>query len=269
MPGLKKKKRLLRGPRKILARVMVRPPTRPSSGAQTVARELGTTAKISRRSPVLRQYRHVINWGNSSPLVAPQAVIFNPPAAVALASHKLHTFQRLAEAGVRIPEFFTEPPTPTKKSDIFLARTILNGSSGEGITVVRNGEAMPRAPLYVKYVRKEVEYRVHVAFGEVIFVQQKKRKSENEQTADEKLIRNHDNGWVFCPVETGSVVPDVLTAAIGSCAALGLHFGAVDCIIGRTDELPYVLEINTAPGIKSPGLTAAYRTAFQKAISDG
>lgn len=266
MPGLKKNNTPRnRGViKKVLARILVRPPANPSNGAQTIRRVLGANARLSRRNPILRQFRFVINWGNRSPITADAGVrVFNKPEAITVASNKLSTFRRLQEAGVRIPQFYTEPP-PATKNKIILARTNLTGSCGVGIHVVRPGEAMPRAPLYVDYIRKELEYRIHVAGGQVIFVQQKRKKSDREQTENEKLIRNHDNGWVFCPVAPDTVDAGCRDAAVASVAAVGLDFGAVDCVVGRSDGNCYVLEINTAPGIESPQLTEAYRQAFTR-----
>lgn len=271
MPGLLKKKPPVRPGaikvprvRKVFAHILVRPPANPSNSAQTIRRVLGVKAKLSRRNPILRQFRFVINWGNRSRLDCnPGVRVFNKPEAITVASNKLTTFQRLQEANVRIPAFYTEAP-PAAKNKIYLARTNLTGSCGVGITVIRPGQAMPKAPLYVDYIRKDLEYRVHVAGGEVIFVQQKRRRLENEQTEDQKLIRNYDNGWVFCPVDVADVAGDVRDIAVAAVAAVGLDFGAVDLVVSRNDNLPYVLEINTAPGIESPQLTDAYRLAFER-----
>jgi D-alanine-D-alanine ligase-like ATP-grasp enzyme len=98
----------------------------------------------------------------------------------------------------------------------------------------------------------------------VIFAQEKKRKSNSEQTADQKLIRNHANGWVFCPLELDDVSEDSKNAAVAACAALGLDFGAVDLVVDKRDRLPYILEVNTAPGLQSPGLISAYCNAFKE-----
>jgi hypothetical protein len=119
--------------------------------------------------------------------------------------------------------------------------------------------------LYVKYIPKLREFRAHVAFGHVIFLQEKKRKTENEQTDDQKLIRNHDNGWVFCINDiqlTDAERTSINAEAVKATTALGLDFGAVDLILGKKDNLPYILEVNTAPGLESPGLIEAYKNAF-------
>lgn len=247
--------------RKPLARILVRPPVRPSNGAQTVNEQLGKLSRLSRKSPVPEQYRTVINWGNSSVIVARKGVkIINQPGAVAIATNKHAAFVQMRDKQVSIPDFATKPPNGS--NDIWLARTIVTGSGGEGIVVVRPGEAFPAAPLYVKYIQKTLEWRMHVVDGKVIFVQQKKRKSDAEQDKDQKLIRNYDNGWVFCPIELDQATDEFKAEAVKAIKAVGLDFGAVDMIAGKKDGKPYILEINTAPGLESPGLIEAYKNAF-------
>lgn len=255
-------------PRKKLARILVRPPIRPSEGAQAMNAMFGSDSKLSRLDPVPRQYHTVINWGNTSPLNTGgrDVRVLNKPEAIAGAVNKLLALGTLRDGGVRVPDFSAH--APAEAGDIWLARTVLGGSGGAGIVVVRPGESFPDAPLYVKYIRKTMEMRIHVAFGQPIFLQLKLRQSNNEQTADQKLIRNHDNGWVFAPrpIE-GPILEAAAVEAVKAVAALGLDFGAVDLIVGKKDVQPYVLEVNTAPGIQSPTLIDAYRDVFTKEIT--
>lgn len=245
--------------------ILIRPPTRPSNGAQTIRQALGSVARLSRRDPVPRQYNRIINWGNSAPIrsVRTDVKVLNKPEAVANASNKLAAFRKMSEAEVSIPEISTTVPSITD-GDIWFARTSLTGSAGHGIVVLRSGDNIPAAPLYVRYVRKTAEFRIHVANGQAIFVQQKRRKGGVEQSADQKLIRNHDNGWVFCPVDLNEVQQEWKDEAVKATLSLGLDFGAVDCIVGRSDNKLYILELNTAPGLESPGLIAAYTEAFRE-----
>lgn len=186
----------------------------------------------------------------------------NHPSKVRDAVNKLSTFINLEHAGVRHPDWTDDRNLVDLEQGKWLARTNLTGSAGEGIVVIREESELIDAPLYVKYIKKEKEYRVHVFAGEAIFVQQKKKEREVEQTNDQKLIRNRDNGWVFCLTNDEEVPQALKDEAIKAVAALGLDFGAVDIIIGKQDGLPYVLEVNTAPGIQSPTLLDAYVSAI-------
>jgi glutathione synthase/RimK-type ligase-like ATP-grasp enzyme len=254
--------------RKPLSRLLLRPPSaRASEGLQNLRDVMTGVARLSRVEPVPKQYKVVVNWGNTAGirLEAPARVL-NQPLAIAKAVDKIVAFRTMKEADVRVPEFTQEKPT-VGKGAIWFARTVLRGSGGEGIVAIRPGDSVPDAPLYVQYIQKLVEFRLHVVAGKVIFAQQKRRKTEAEQDKDQKLIRNHANGWVFCPVSLDEVSEDAKDVAVRGVASLGLDFGAVDLVIGKRDNLAYVLEVNTAPGLQSEGLINAYATAFTSFVS--
>lgn len=224
---------------------------------------MGESARLSRMDTVRRQYKLVINWGNPQRLSDNHgARILNHPNKVSNAINKATALQIMHDAGVRVPTF--SATIPQDRGGVWLARTTLTGSGGAGIKVVRKGTEFPAAPLYVRYVPKLVEARVHVVNGRAVFLQLKLRDSDAQQTEDQKLIRNYDNGWIFAPRPLDTLKQDALEEAVKAVAALGLDFGAVDLIIGKKDDKAYVLEVNTAPGLSSPGLIAAYGEEFTK-----
>lgn len=173
---------------------------------------------------------------------------------------------------VRTPEFTTSREEAFRwliKGNTVVERHILNGNSGAGIRLVEpNGEEeLSKAPLYVKYVPKKQEYRIHVCGGEAVDIQ---RKARRKDVADEDInwkIRNHDNGFIFARNEDGVVPPDVIVQAINSVKLLGLDFGAVDVIFNDKEQQAYVLEVNTAPGLSGSTLEG-YVSRF-KAIING
>lgn len=232
---------------------------RPSNSAATLAGALGVKRVRPSRLSVLN-YGTVINWGNGN-VPSTTARIINSPEAVRVASSKVSTFERIPEQ--YRPRYSRTPFVPS--SGILLARAD-GRSSGEGITVVRQGETPPPADFYVEYVRKEKEYRVHVAFGRAIHVQQKRKRREREYDRDASLIRNHSNGWVFTEVNvefpSDAIRDAVLQAAIACVSAVGLDFGAVDLILERGTNRVVFLEVNTRPGIESTRTTQAYAGAF-------
>ena len=239
--------------------ILVRPPTRPSAGAMTLREALGERARLSRVDTIPKQYKWIINWGNPSGFTySSQQRVINISTQLQLSINKLLALRLWKEKGVNIPEFSTE--LSDNRKGIWLARTTLTGSGGDGIVVIREDDGIPKAPLYVKYIRKNQEFRAHVVNGKVIFVQQKKRRNDAEQTKDQKLIRNYDNGWVFCPLEKwDKELEDVAIAAV---SGLGLDFGAVDMVLGMDTGKYYCLELNSAPGLESPKLIEAYKEAF-------
>jgi len=233
-----------------MSRVMLYPFKIASQGARVLGRELG----IRRIKPEGSKYRPrradvVINWGNSTtPPWADRVAWLNKPSSVDLSIDKIKTFEVLKEAGVTIPEFTTSISTAKELqengSDIVVRRSV-RASKGHGIEMVYQGMDMPLAPLYVAYVKKRAEYRVHVFGGSIIdFAQKKKRREED---VDYK-IRNHDNGWVYCR-EDVYLEENVKIQSINAVKALGLDFGAVDVIFNQHYNEAYVLEVNTAPGL--------------------
>jgi len=188
----------------------------------------------------------IVNWGGSTPIEGPARVL-NSPAAVAVASNKLRSFEAFRTAGVSIPEFWTDRAAIPGDAYPIVCRTVLSGHSGAGIVVAETPEELVEAPLYVRYVPKQDEYRVHVFQGRVIAVQRKARRLDVENP--NWRVRNHANGFVFA--RDGVVAPDaVVVAAVSAVGALGLDFGGADVIWNERRAAAYVLEINTACGLE-------------------
>lgn len=168
-----------------------------------------------------------------------------------------------------IPEYTTDYQTAcdwVTAGKVVLNRTQLNGHSGAGIVVAaRVEDVVVGCPLYVVYRKKKREYRVHVAFGKVIDVQQKMKRRDYDGDVD-YAVRNHHTGWIYARenVET-SVTMEAL--AIRAVCLLGLDFGAVDIIYNERDDAFVVLEVNTAPGLEGATIekyTAAFTAKVQE-----
>lgn len=223
----------------------------------------------------------IINWGNSQrpDWATEDTPIFNDPEAVAVASNKLLTLQRLQEEDVSTVEFTADKNIAEFWPKAFV-RSKLTGHSGEGIEVATIGNiAVPStpvrllrlqdAPLYTRGVENHGEYRVHVFDGEVILYQKKSRRVDedgNVVTAEgaEADVRNLASNWVY---RTGNLkrLERIETLAIDAVLALGLDFGAVD-IIKDADGNVMVLEINTAPGLGNTETLQAYTDAFNSLV---
>ena len=231
--------------------------------------ERGVDVKVNRKGSAPRTSRLVINWGCSSVPYDTDGVV-NEEQAVSTAIDKLATLEQLEYSAVRVPLFQIIPPQPPR-SIVWLARTDIRGSGGRGIVVLRKDDPVVEAPLYTMYIPKVQEYRLHVVGGKVVATQQKRKEQGVEQTADQKLIRNRANGWVYATQNVEWEHPNVKFAAeqqaLMAVDSLGLDFGAVDLIIGKDDALPYVLEVNSAPGLESPTVLAAYCTALQEMLA--
>ena len=232
---------------------------RPSQGGRKVGEALGAKIVKCKNSDYKVKDGHtVINWGNSGHIPAdyhhPHLVkVINKPHKVGIAANKLETFNILKDANVSIPEYATNRNMVTKDHTWF-ARHSLTGSGGEGIEIIRPGDRVPDAPLYVRYIKAEYEVRVHATKNRVLSFQQKLKKKDQDDPS-KGMIKNHGNGYVF--VRNGINAPqDVCEVCkqegIKAVFALGLDFGAVDIIYSGGKA--YVLEVNTSPGVEGTTL---------------
>lgn len=163
--------------------------------------------------------------------------------------NKIEQFQRFNLESVSCPGHCTEAQlVQTLGATVVFARTLVNSTNGRGIVehVVGNGN-VPPAPLYTAYIPKRAEYRVHVFHGEVIDIQQKRKKRGFEEERNTR-VRNVDNGYVYC--RDGINPPDGITdLAVSAVNACGYEYGAVDIIYNEKRNQCYVLEVNSRPGL--------------------
>lgn len=210
-----------------------------------------------------RPYRNhlIVNWGNSTtptwfdtrPYGGFELNLLNTPLAVERASNKLQAFTGLSEAGILIPSFTTSIETARdwqREGNVVLCRNLLRASAGRGIVVVGPEEDLEPSPLYVKYVKKKREYRIHVFNNLVIDVTQKRTRTGADPEDVNYQIRSHENGWVFVRDSIMDYDESFGAMAVNAVRALGLDFGAVDLIYNTHYRTPLVLEVNTAPGLE-------------------
>jgi hypothetical protein len=216
-----------------------------SRSARALADALG--GRVLRLEGSQYRYREqdiIINWGASRGW---DYRCLNPQIITAVAGNKLHAFESMRVSGVQIPEFWTNREDIPDEAFPIVCRTILNGHSGAGIVIANNRDELVNAPLYVKYMKKRDEYRIHAGRHGIISIQRKAIR--NGEPPIDTRIRNHHNGYVFV---RGDVNPpqQVLDQARLAVHSLGLDFGAVDIIWNNHYSLATVLEVNTAPGLE-------------------
>lgn len=226
-----------------------------SKSAKALAEALGIK-RLKREGAPIQIRGGLINWGCSAfqRKIVHDGVL-NSPDCVAVATNKLKTFNAL-KGSVAIPEF-TESAEEAKKwlagGVKVVERHKLTGHSGEGVRIVEQEQELQNAPLYVKYINKKEEYRLHVFRDRVFFIQ---RKARNKDIPDDKVnwqVRNHGNGFIFAHKDVD--VPDAAKKeAITAIKELGLDFGAVDIIYNEKQNKYYVLEVNTACGLEGTTL---------------
>lgn len=213
----------------------------------------------------------VINWGNSS-IDDPQVNacrIINLPRRVERASNKLKFFE-LTTGHLQIPKFTTDKQRASGwigNGTTVFCRTVLQGHSGQGIIIADRENPLVDAPLYVAYIKKSEEYRVHVMAGNVFDIQRKARRLEVPDEDVNWQIRNHNNGFIYARDRVDiDEIPSfnrLRDSAVLAIALAGLDFGAVDVIYNTRNSRYTVLEINTAPGLEGTTL-AKYQEAFER-----
>ena len=222
-----------------------------SESAKALAKALGI--KRLKREGGHLNVDTLLNWGCSSdnfPRRLTCGEILNDPNFVRIATNKLKAFREL-NGHVSIPDF-TDCPVEAKKwldeGVTVVERHKLTGHSGEGVRIVEPGEELQRAPLYVKYIPKVNEYRLHVFRDRVFFVQRKARKEEVPNEEVNWKVRNLKGGFIYAN-QNIEVADQAKEQAIIAVKTLGLDFGAVDVIYNKRHNKYYVLEVNTACGL--------------------
>lgn len=208
----------------------------------------------------------IIRWGNSTPLPAAlrNSVVIN--TGVYNAGDKLRAFDLLQAADVRIPDILRSAPTLDPNSNVVWLGRNRHGFGGTDIRIWRGGElpfgGMPE--FWSKFIPNEREYRIHVCNGQAIRVQRKYLDFPADRRSE--YIKNYANGYRFrSPAR--QLNSERTNAAIAAVDALGLDFGAVDCVVGSEDNRTYVLEVNTAPKL-SPLTGQKYAEALKELLAE-
>lgn len=234
---------------------------KPSNGATCLRRTLGASfIKLKNSSFVGNATRTIINWGSGTgfPFPLNGAKVLNQPEAVAVASHKRRFFQLCDEIGrINIPRYTvnqSEAEEWINTGSVVFLRTVLQGSSGVGIVELNNVTDLKEKskgvanPLYVEYIKKKHEFRIHFMNKRIISVQQKKKRKDVDLESINWRVRSWDNGFIFArnDIKVPQPVKDQALLVADLC---GLDFGAIDIIWNERRKEAFVLEVNTAPGL--------------------
>lgn len=223
----------------------------------------------------------IINWGGGTTIPVYDSVIFNQPANIMLSSDKISAFRKLEEAGISVPYWDDISlwrngfPQTWSNTGFDIRFPVLvrkrYGKRGLGIEYCESYLQVMRFlhthDFVSEFIEKKYEFRVHVAFGEAVKLSQKVFDPTKGKRYQNR-VWNHKRGFVF-KNPRDNVSPDLLERVkqfgIASIEAVGLDFGAVD-IICNEDEVIFVLETNTAPGLIQ-STAVAYAMKFAQVIN--
>ena len=140
-----------------------------------------------------------------------------------------------------------------------LARAERHDGGGHDIMPVFQEEEIPwrvaaGAKFFTQYIPRAAEYRLW------IYRRRLQAVYEKEMVDPKKYVKigcNYEDGFEHAYTEKSNIPANIVEMASRSVFALGLDFGGVDILVGKT-KVPYVLEVNTASGANGPkavGLT--------------
>lgn len=208
----------------------------------------------------------VVNWGLSRVMSYDIniSLLVNQREAVRTAANKLHSFDAV-EAAItdQGPSGYLRSPAysqqlsqlhfealallhPTGK---VVCRDVLTGHSGNGIRIVDRWEDVGQTRLMVQMIEKSAEYRVHIFHDAHLVTQKRRRNGARDDPNYDEDVRSVTSGWVQS-VNNVTPLDDQYISQLKSVVwNLGLDFCAVDLALDQ-DGVPYILELNTAPGIE-------------------
>lgn len=237
------------------------------SGASKLARRLRLSISFRDDTTISRRYdlRPHINWGwrSQEPGVTEGYLNADPRVAVS----KVQTFEKWQEKGLPVPRWHKECHELMKlipEGRCILARQDgLSGGKNMTIVSLDQGEFDHRVDFYVERLSCFREFRIHVFCGEVIH-----RQAKFVPRGFEGIARNWENGCYFTSEGldrwvNGGQLRDLEELSKRAVEVLGLDFGAVDLLLTKKMK-PYLLEVNTAPGLRSERTYKAYEQAVRK-----
>ena len=200
----------------------------------------------------------VVNWGNG---YCPYEFALNPRLDVTI--NKLTFFQRMADASQ--PGQWLTPAFRTNKIDArymnfpVVCRTRVEGADGQGIVIAETPDELVDSRLYVEYIDKDKEYRVHVGRDPDGTVRILGIQRKNHTTIDGIDPRVWTGDSTTFSWATIAEVPESVRAVSLACmeAMPELHFCGLDVIYHQSSNRAYVVEANSAPML-TPRTTTMY-----------
>ena len=196
----------------------------------------------------------MIRWGSIIRTPRRADTVINKRESIELTLDKLGSLRLFRDHNVPVPrairltegsaEAMQYPALARKRNHHQALDVVLCMQVEDAVRAMNNG-----SEYLVEYVPTRAEYRIHVFREEVI---KSSQKTLRDPATTIPWVRNHDHGYIFTRPR---IRPSrrILNAAIDAVASADLDFGAVDVLLAD-DGFPYVLEVNTGPGLVASGL---------------
>jgi len=247
--------------------------TRPT--ARALARELDADyIEMFVESWNQKTYRLIVRYGNSTaarPKAAMNLVEINKRKSVERVADKPACRQFLMSAGVVCPPtiftaaeyslFGDRYPSPY----IARPRYHFGGRDFRVISSEEDAISLLKKGYYLQQlIQKSDEYRMLMFRG---LIMEASIKVQSRPDAD-MLIRNHRRGWRFNRVPVAEMPRVMKDACKDCCRHIDIDFCAIDCCFDQSG-VPYILEINSAPGLierKVVALATKIEDAFSSQV---
>jgi len=187
----------------------------------------------------------------------------------------------LAEAGLTVPVWtdnLEQAKTWVCQGEKVWGRNWIHSRGtdiiGSGYRKIRNknktltevwNPAWLRRQWWVKVIPNELikeEWRIHIFQGRCLGRALKVQTGEPHRI---QPVRNRDNGWTMVhDVEPQAILRNAAAKAV---KAMGYNFGAVDLFLLQ-DNTIVVLEVNSAPAIRSEYTRNCYQTALSRLVNN-
>lgn len=209
----------------------------------------------------------IINWGNY--IFPGYTFSLNQPSGIANASNKAYSRRILQNFGVKVPRTYFGPSLDKMRPanyPLILRPKFHHG--GQHFTLLNSFEELvsklwgtDSADWYVSEIfQKTAEFRLHVAHGKVLFVNEKPLV-EGEIRANQAV--NHESWRVL---KWSEFHRGMCREAILAVELLGLDYGAVDMMYNSKYDSWAICEVNTSPSINTPYSSEKYAAYFDWVI---
>jgi glutathione synthase/RimK-type ligase-like ATP-grasp enzyme len=235
--------------------------------ARIINEELGGEARVVRNDNVgaLHEGDFIVRWGCTSASSIATATVINVAAAIHKCNDKAGARMLLQAAGVPIPRTWVHLDTFKKDSlsrlyGCYVARKNTH-SRGRDMVVGPKLNAVAAIQSwgegYVsEYIPKVREVRVFVVGGRAVWVAEKTPGNPND------VAWNVARGGRFDNVKWGDWPMPAVRAAVAASNVIGTDFAGVDVMLDE-HNIPYVLELNSAPSQTSPYRQLCSAKAFK------
>lgn len=198
-----------------------------------------------------------INWGYVDS-TNNRLIVYNDTRRIRNGFNKRKSRMHLQSNGIPVPKTFTIDSVTRDDMVNFNGKFICRKDqhyAGRDLVVAESYSDLFKAvsngyTYFSKFYNKSKEYRVHVAHGKVLSVQQ---KIPRDISVTNNIIWNHASGaFVFEVVQWNECSIDILRPAVEAVKALGMDFGAVDILAypaDADDPVAVVCEVNTSPSL--------------------